>query len=119
MNDFSLLIKGKKKPENCDECFEKYNGFGWVEHNEEWGTFYCKEANGFCSDPRTKCPLIEIPNKHGDLIDAKELDYAFTMLRFNPDGSLKHWDDRKNWCMHGSEVERLIENAPVVIPAEE
>lgn len=49
-----------------------------------------------------------------ELIDRKALDAAFTMLRFDKDGNLAHWDDRKNWCMHGSEVEALISGAPTV-----
>lgn len=48
------------------------------------------------------------------LIDADALDAAFTDLRFNADRTLKHWGDRQDWCLHGSEVEKLIENAPTV-----
>jgi len=48
------------------------------------------------------------------LIDADVLDNAFTRLRFNADGELAHWGDRKDWCLHGSEVETLIADAPTV-----
>ena len=48
------------------------------------------------------------------LIDADALDAAFTDLRFNTDRTMKHWGDRQDWCLHGSEVEKLIENAPTV-----
>lgn len=48
------------------------------------------------------------------LIDADALDAAFTDLRFNTDRTLKHWGDRQDWCLHGSEVEKLIDNAPTV-----
>ena len=48
------------------------------------------------------------------LIDADALDAAFTDLRFSADGTLAHWGDRPDWCLHGSEVEKLIENAPTV-----
>ena len=51
-----------------------------------------------------------------DLIDRKALDLAFTMLRFNADGTLRHWDDRQNWCMSGQEVEDLINSIPSVSP---
>lgn len=51
-----------------------------------------------------------------DLIDRKALEKAFTMLRFNEDGTLRHWDDRKNWCMSGQEVEDLINSIPSVSP---
>lgn len=48
------------------------------------------------------------------LIDADALDMAFTNLRFNQDMSLAHWGDRKNWCLFGHEVEKLIHDAPTI-----
>lgn len=48
------------------------------------------------------------------LIDADILDKALTSLRFTADGKLAHWGDRKDWCLHGSEIETLIANAPTV-----
>lgn len=48
------------------------------------------------------------------LIDADILDEALTSLRFTADGKLAHWGDRKDWCLHGSEIEMLIANAPTV-----
>ena len=48
------------------------------------------------------------------LIDADVLDEALTALRFTADGELAHWGDRKDWCLHGSEIEMLIANAPTV-----
>ena len=48
------------------------------------------------------------------LIDADVLDKAFTALRFTADGELAHWGDRKDWCLHGSEIEMLIANAPTI-----
>lgn len=49
-----------------------------------------------------------------DLISRKALDDAFTELRWNEDGTLNHFGDRPDWCMHGSEVDKLIKNAPSV-----
>ena len=49
-----------------------------------------------------------------DLIDRKRLDEAFTMLRFDEHGNVAHWDDRKNWCLHGHEIEKLIASQPSV-----
>lgn len=51
-----------------------------------------------------------------DLIDRRALDLGFTMLRFNEDGTLRHWDDRQNLCMSGQEVEDLINSIPSVEP---
>lgn len=48
------------------------------------------------------------------LISADALDNALTELRFNADGELAHWGDRKDWCLHGNEIEKLIADAPTV-----
>ena len=50
------------------------------------------------------------------LIDADALNMAFTMLRFNEDGTLRHWGDRQNWCLSGQEVEDLINSIPTIEP---
>lgn len=49
-----------------------------------------------------------------DLIDREALDRAFTQLRFDSNGELAHWGDRKDWCLLGSEVEKLIADAPTI-----
>lgn len=54
--------------------------------------------------------------KMARMIDADALDNAFTELRFNVDGELAHWGDRKDWCLHGNEIEKLIADAPTVDP---
>lgn len=53
------------------------------------------------------------------LIDADALDLAFTELRWcklpgAKEDTLAHWGDRKDWCLHGSEIEKLIADAPTV-----
>lgn len=48
------------------------------------------------------------------LIDADALDTAFTMMRFNDLGEIQHWGDRKDWCLSGHEIEKLIADAPTI-----
>ena len=53
------------------------------------------------------------------MIDADALDMAFTDLRWGrlpgtAEETLAHWGDRKDWCLHGSEVEKLIADAPTI-----
>ena len=96
-----IYLHGMKMPKNCDECWTKFHGFGWVEHDEEWGTFYCKAGKGFCSDPRTKCPLLPVPD-HGDLIDRKPfVEFIKT-----------HWDGYDQWFAD------QLEARPTIIPAD-
>lgn len=47
------------------------------------------------------------------LIDADALDNAFTDLRWNGE-TIAHWGDRKDWCLHGNEIEELIQSQPTV-----
>ena len=68
-----------------------------------------------CEQIATAGPL---PEEHGRLGDLDALDRAFTDLRFNADGTIAHWDDRRNWCLHGEEIERLIGEAPTIVQAE-
>lgn len=66
-------------------------------------------------DGNTIGKAVEVP-PHGALKDMEDLDRAFTVLRFNEDGSLKHWGNRKDWCVRGAEVEMLFATAPTIIP---
>ena len=66
----SVLIKGMKMPKNCSECQLEYDqmrcsvvGFNW------YGQDYIDIGFDPNFNKLPECPLIEIPNKHGDLID--------------------------------------------------
>ena len=47
------------------------------------------------------------------LIDADALDNAFTDLRWDGE-TMAHWGDRKDWCLHGNEIEKLIQSQPTI-----
>lgn len=98
-----MFVKDIDVPSDCDVCWHPTCNL-WIQTD--------------IGKRHKDCPISPMPKKHGRLIDAKALDYAFTDLRFNDDRSLRHWDDRKNWCLHGSEVESLIENAETIVEAE-
>jgi len=107
----SIIVKGMEMPQCCLQC-AFFSGQG------------CKATRilfpdwmNVASRPQG-CPIRPLPEKHGRLIDIEALNTAFTGLRFNDDGTLRHWDDRKNWCLHGSEVENLIADAPTIVEAE-
>lgn len=107
-----LLIRGGKLPKyGCAYCFLRTGNYCGELSTDESVVPYSRKF-----ERHPDCPLVGIPD-HGRLIDADALDQAFTALRFNEDGSLKHWDDRKNWCLHGSEIEKLLAEADTIIPA--
>ena len=60
----SVLIKGMEMPETCDDC-----PVGW-----------CNNLILFSeSDKRAdNCPLVEVPEPHGRLIDADEICFSMT-----------------------------------------
>ena len=102
----SFLVVGIEMPKDCDECWTKFRGFGFVEHDEEWGTFYCKAGKGFCSDPRTKCPLRPLSKEHGPLIDAS---IAYDKIAEQDGGNYVDMDL----------VGRGLDETPTIIEAEE
>ena len=59
----SILIKGMEMPHNCEEC-------GLTSHRPE-GLGLCHILHKQCNyDTRPKdCPLVEVPEPHGRLID--------------------------------------------------
>ena len=63
----SVLVKGMSIPDNCESCaFE--TGFG----------FCLAKSDNFCGYTNYRkrpewCPLVEVPEPHGDLIDRDAL----------------------------------------------
>ena len=113
-----ILIRGMEMPKNCSLCkLAQHRMLACSVMCPITGQTVGYYDEGFHQEDHI-CPLVPLPEGHGRLGDLDKLDYAFTALRFNEDGSLKHWDDRKNWCLHGSEIETLLANAPTIVPAE-
>jgi hypothetical protein len=92
-----LYINGMEMPEYCYEC---------PCHNGESG--YCqlyKDGYLSCIERPAKCPLVPLPEGHGDLVDVKELlNDKEGMQLFKGDFRLA--------------FERIIERANTIVPAE-
>ena len=63
----SIIVKGMKMPKSCEKCMIRYGlycmasdykrlSYGAMHRREEW------------------CPLVALPDKHGDLIDRDTLE---------------------------------------------
>lgn len=70
----SVLIKGMEMPKNCSECQLNYDmmscgvtGTRWWSDTMTLMDFDCQESRLY------DCPLVELPEKHGRLIDADAL----------------------------------------------
>lgn len=71
----SVFITGMEAPEDCRECM-------LLEYHDRTGKTWCKPADKLLAEDRKPiqfdgrpdwCPIAELPEKHGDLIDRDEL----------------------------------------------
>ena len=95
-----MILVNIKKPECCDECvFMETQDSGW---GNEYICSVSKEE--ICDD--INCPIVEVPEQHGDLIDRDELlEYAFRYKFAGSSGSKVVFVSR-------------IKDAPAIIPAD-
>ena len=91
----SVLLKGIKKPKDCDSC-----GFDDVVNCHLWKIMDSGEIH-------PECPIVEVKTPHGRLIDAEKLKNEY------PHDT--DWDYPVNTNCYVCES---IDNAPTVIEAE-
>lgn len=100
----SIIIKGLDMPNTCGQC--NLRAF------DEWEDEYCTVL---CSDieDHTKrldsCPLVEIPNPHGKIIDGGNIDYDEFWYREGQGFTIA--------VCQGAQ--RIIEEQPTILEAEE
>ena len=63
----SVLIKGVEMPDSCRDCDWRRPASGYCNITQEVIIPYDYRARW------EKCPLVEIPTPHGDLVDAQEI----------------------------------------------
>lgn len=102
----SVLIKGMEMPTSCDSCrIMEFEDTNCVEE------FYCGCPIVFKAHPQgvdhrpDYCPLIEVPEPHGRLIDADAIPYKKIM-----------YDDDD---FYYGVTKPYIDRIPTVIPASE
>ena len=77
----SVLIRGMQMPGSCRKCQVMVGTFCQI-LNIDVDPFYDGETRR-----NRKCPLVEIPEKHGRLIDADEMNRLWSGCYF--EGSIK------------------------------
>ena len=88
----SVLVKGMDMPDCCDNCKLRR----WDDFEEDW---FCPFSGivTLCLGRQNDCPLVEIPDKHGDLIDASQVVHA------------TYYDDEKEtWNVKVGTVEDVL-----------
>lgn len=110
----SVIVKGMEMPEKCQYCC-------LLRYYHENGNVWCNANNALLKQgwyteidikrPET-CPLVEIPEKHGRLIDADAMraDLATIDPRYKTNPQYK---TKIDFCI------RVTEAQPTVIEAEE
>lgn len=110
-----VYIKGMEMPTSCHECVAGFGGYCFVAS---------AESDGICPDHGRPddCPLVELP-PHGDLIDRQALLQEFYKAQKSADAHGIGFSDAfymgNEICAEWWAVERKVEDAPVIIPAEE
>lgn len=117
----SILIKGMEMPVTCCHCpLIAYDaGIKWIDaEKEETGAWLCLLTHELIDNTKRldNCPLIPVP-PHGDLIDRDALRQSMYHEAFETDSSMQKWDSGC-WIRYKM-FERVEENAPTIIPAEE
>ena len=108
--EMSVLIPGMKVPESCGNCrmLEGYVGDGLCHAANNWlddeSFLWPQYEDGDIDDSKPiNCPLVELPEKHGRLVDA---DYYGNYLRWQGDE------------YSGLEIVEMIKDWDTVIEAE-
>lgn len=97
----SVLTKGMKMPENCEKCPIREGTFCDI-INKDIDRFY---RGSIKRDP--DCPLVELPEHHGRLIDENEVRIVMNWLLTQP--------QRPTW----NDTYHAIQEMNAVVEAEE
>lgn len=113
----SIIVRGMEMPTDCRECpMQVYYSSG-----KTW----CKSTDRVLSEDYKPipydgipnwCPLVELPEKHGRLVDADELWKKMSKYTDNEGAKFPYVDDDS--MIHRDSACFMIENADTIIEAE-
>ena len=116
----SILIKDIGMPESCARCqfsiaYYSIDGYSCA---------LCNGSADWSIDHRPDwCPLIEIPDGHGRLIDADALMKEFekaenTMAEHGQEYSFSFMSSSQEISTEWYAVEEMVDNSPTIIPSD-
>ena len=80
----SVLIKGMQIPKNCSDCPLNYDMMSCMITGSRWWSDTMVLMDFDCQESRLyDCPLVELPEHHGRLIDADEMKNLWTGCSIN------------------------------------
>ena len=108
-------------PKNCpmcpfahyDDMFNTFRGCD-ITRGKRWAVKNDKDYAESSTRPDW-CPLIEVPEPHGRLIDADEMFDEFV----TEGQRSKRYKLGEKWELNGEEIRSVISRLPTVIPANE
>ena len=113
----SVYIKDMELPKCCRLCrFIEYPGIGEIACAAQGKLMDFDDDEIFkpWKHRHHGCPLIDIPDGHGGLVDASDL-YDF----FCEEGQRsKRYKLGETWELNGYEIRKVIDELPILIPAE-
>lgn len=116
----SVLIKGMEMPSECRKCFMMDYAMTGETYCEVNGKTLAESYRPIEFDGRPDwCPLVELPEKHGRLIDADTI-----MEQWGLDKATKYRNETAEQqhfsysTMTMYEIADILDDAPVVIEAE-
>ena len=85
----SVLIKGMQIPKNCSDCPLNYDMMSCMITGTRWWSDTMVLMDFDCQESRLyDCPLVELPEHHGDLVDVKEIRWDD---HYDSDGNLSKY----------------------------
>ena len=85
----SVLIKGMKMPKNCSDCPLNYDMMSCMITGTRWWSDTMVLMDFDYQESRLyDCPLVELPEHHGDLVDVKEIRWDD---HYDSDGNLSKY----------------------------
>ena len=105
----SVVVKGMKMPENCGRC------------NFNVSSLYCNRTGSEIDrdyeyrERLSDCPISALPDKHGRLVDADELRDRLRNLADDD------WNANTTttWSEAFSECDDMVDDAPIIVEAED
>ena len=120
-----ILIRGMEEPPHCSACRmldgDAYDGFchaanKWLE--DEWFCWRQYPEGDIATDKPLNCPLIPLPEGHGDLIDRDAFRAENGLNAKCEHCPTNTYECQRDMIHTKMEFCGMLDDAPVIVPAE-
>lgn len=114
----SLIIKGMEMPKSCHDCVQNHTFFSKLRCSELDGMKGFHAALPHEYDRHLDCPLVPLPEKHGDLIDRDAFRAENGLNAKCEHCPTNTYDCQRDIIYTKMDVCGCLDDAPVIVPAE-